>query len=219
MKLLCILLLFILSSCSFGPIKPVEEPPVFALDVMQPVIVPSVVNLNTVKINVVSLTGFNTTQAERFKKIVKNCEVVINSKEYASGVLLFSYQDKQKFIDTTDSNEVILKKILSKDWELEYKLERLSAFSKSIGYTYPTVKWIALNSRKYPSLSDGDVCANIVHEYGGHKFGRYGHAMKWSEARDYSVPYGLGYLAEKVYVNMFKQSSIINLNAAVFVTR
>jgi hypothetical protein len=197
-----VLMLLLLVSCAT-----VKSPSEIAIDVLAPIEVVAekepVEIKEATKVQVVSLTGFNATQEARFRKILSNVEKVINSERFKKEVLDHTYQDKKQFVDTTDSNEQVLTKILSKTWAIEYRLEMLSRFSSTVGYTYPNVTWIVLNARKYPLMSDADVANNIIHEYGGHKLGRYGHAQKWNAARDYSTPYGLGNIGEKVYVEMF----------------
>lgn len=173
--------------------KPVEEP-------KPEVVLPE---KKITKVLIKSLQGFSPEQEARFRKIVANVELVLNSEEYHQAILNHSWQGKKQFVDTTDTNEQVWEKLHSKDWELEYRLERLAFYSKVIGYTYPSVTWIAFNSRKWHVLSDAEIADNIFHEYGGHKLGRYGHAMKWNEARDYSAPYGIGYVAEKIYKQKF----------------
>lgn len=207
----------IMSSCTLTPVKPpaidpviIESAPV-ATEVMKPV--PSVpaepvkVDEWIVKVNVKSLTGFNETQSARFKKIAANVQTIINTKEFKDAVLNHSYLGKKQFISTTDSNEKVLQKILSKDWSLIYRLEYIAKkpfVALTVGYTYPSVDWIVINSKIFNTMGDEEIAANIVHEYGGHKFGRYDHDSKWNKARDYSTPYGLGSIAEKIYLKKFK---------------
>lgn len=167
---------------------------------------PDTTEEHIVKINIVSLKGFNSKQEERFKKILINAQAVINSQEFKEGVLNFTYNSKKQFISTTDSNEVVLQKILSKDWTIEYRLEYIAKkpfVALTVGYTYPSVSWIVINSKIFDTYEDADIAGNVFHEYGGHKLGRYGHAQRWSESRDYSAPYGIGYVGEKIYRKMF----------------
>lgn len=156
-----------------------------------------------IKVEVVSLKGFDPLQDLRFRAIAAKTEQVINSKDFQDGVESFSYQGKAVFTDSLDTPTTVFKTITTKDWSLEYRMEKLFS-RKTIGYTLPTVTWIAFNSRFWYKLQDAEISANICHEYGGHKFGRYSHASKWSKSRDYSVPYFLGSLCEKIYLKRFK---------------
>lgn len=212
---LILLLMFILTSCSFGPIdkSPVEVAAPIAIEVMTPAPVPSVpaepvkVEEWIVKLKIVSLTGFNEAQSARFLKICSNVQSIINSKEFKDEVLNHSYLGKKQFISTTDSNEKVLQKILSKDWLIEYRLEYIAKkpfVALTVGYTLPSVSWIVINSKIFNTMGDEEIAANITHEYGGHKLGRYDHDQKWNKARDYSTPYGLGSIMEKLYLKKFK---------------
>lgn len=156
-----------------------------------------------VKIEVKSLQGFNGEQELRFRHIVANTEKVVNLKAFEEMVKAHSYQGKNYFVDTTDTPVQVYEKITSANWILEYRLEWLWAKS-TIGYTYPSVTWIAFNSRKWYSLSDAEISANICHEYAGHKFGRYSHSQEWNKARPYSAPYGIGTICEKLYKRLVK---------------
>lgn len=157
-----------------------------------------------IKLEVTSLKGFDGLQETRFRNIVANTEKVVNLKAFEVAVKSHIYKGKNYFVDTTDTPEAVFNKVTSANWKLEYRLEALSILSKTIGYTYPSVTWIAFNSRKWYSLSDAEISANICHEYGGHKFGRYNHSQQWNEARDYSAPYGLGTICKNLYKRIVK---------------
>lgn len=159
-----------------------------------------------VKVEVVSLTGFSHIQAARFRQVAKNTEAVINSPGFKAMIEGWYWKKKNRFVDTTDTPKQVYAKISSKDWKLEYRLEWLWARS-TIGYTYPDVPWIALNSRKWGVLDDADISANICHEAGGHKFGRYAHTFEWTPDRPYSVPYGLGYACSYFYRKMYENQN------------
>ena len=199
-----LLLLLLLTACASTPPSTIKEADQLAVETLKLIEV-TALSEKKVAVIVSSLTGFDEKSAARFKKIAANVEVILNSPEYKEAILNHTWKGKKQFVSTTDSNETVYKKITSADWKLEYRLERLSRFSKVIGYTYPNVSWIVINSRKFPFLSDADIACNIAHEYGGHKLGRYNHDMNWSEARDYSTPYGIGYTLEKIYVEKFGQ--------------
>lgn len=156
-----------------------------------------------IKLEVISLKGFEGDKELRFRNIVANTQKVVNLKAFEERVKFHTFNGKNYFVDTTDTPVQVYEKVTSEDWKLEYRLEWISA-SSTIGYTYPSVKWIALNSRKWYQLDDAEISANICHEYGGHKFGRYNHAQKWARSRDYSTPYGLGTICEELYRKVIK---------------
>lgn len=202
------LLLFVTTSCSTYKIPdsideiPDIGPTETEVVTLPPITVGPEVVVNSIKLPIVSLTGFTEAQATRFKKIVANVEVVINTQEFKEMVLNFTYNKKMAFVDNGGfTNAQILEKVLSKDWPIEYKLESMRSYT--VGYTYPSVTWIAINKKNFNDYDDGDIACNILHEMGGHKIGRFDHAQKWSQSRDYSVPYGIGYGGEKIYRKMF----------------
>lgn len=202
MKLLLVLIL-ILSGCSHQPAKsPVEIAAPVAIEILQPDIVPE----HIIKVEIDSLKGFSAAQEIRFKKIASNVQAVINSPAFKEGILNFTYNSKKQFVSTNDTNEQVAQNVLSKDWKLEYKLEYIAKkpfVALTVGYTYPSVTWIVINSKIFDTYDDADIACNIFHEYGGHKLGRYGHDQSYSKSRDYSVPYGIGSLGEKIYRKMF----------------
>lgn len=218
MKFLILTLALLLSSCAQMP-TPVEKSPEVAVDTMKPVEVkPSQPTLPEhpkplpdqkpeIAIIIKELKWFSAIPGSdaRFRKIAANTQKVINSKKFEDRIRGHKYEGKSQFVDTTDTPDQVYEKIMSKDWVLEYRLEKLRLGSSTIGYTYPSVSWIAFNSRKWHVLSDADISANICHEYGGHKFGRYSHSMKWNKARPYSTPYGIGTACSEVYEEMFHE--------------
>lgn len=152
-------------------------------------------------VSVKSLKGFDVAGAARFERIARNVGAILESNEFFAAVKGWYTPSAKgfKFHDTPDNNIHVLHKILSKKWELEYRLENMR--SSTVGYTYPNVSWIALNRRKFPKMSDAEVAANICHET-CHKFG-YGHSRKPNKDRPYSVPYGIGFLCKSIYHKTF----------------
>ena len=159
-----------------------------------------------IKVTIKRLLNFNSAQEKRFRRIAANVEVVINTVEFKGEVTLHKYNGKSMFVSTKDTPAQVYAKIMAKDWALDYRLEALSRITSRnvIGYTLPSVTWIAFNSYKWSYLDDADIAANICHEYGGHKFGRYDHDQNWSASRDHSAPYWLGTACERVYRKLYK---------------
>jgi hypothetical protein len=151
------------------------------------------------KIEIKELKGFSKVQEARFRKIAEKTEGIVRSEEFKNRVLSFKNRaGVARFHDTPDSNAKVLEKI-NRPWALEYRLEYMRWGTSAIGYTYPDVTWIAINARKFDYLSDAEIAANISHEQGCHKVGGYDHSFRWNEDRDFSVPYGVGSIVEKLY--------------------
>ena len=196
-----LILVFFITSCAQVPVKPPSD---VATEVLAPVEVVTetpapVFTVQGLKIGIKELKGFSTVQEKRFREIVAETEKTINSEKFKASVRDWYHKGKKQFFDTTDTNEQVLAKILSYDWVLEYRLEKMRIGSSVIGYTYPDVTWIVINARKWSSLSDAEISGNICHEYGGHKLGRYKHEYNNSPNRPFSVPYGVGYLCRDLF--------------------
>jgi hypothetical protein len=194
-------LLLLLASCSTTLPLPSPPSPVPSKPDTEIVLAPTVVTY--VAIEIVSLTGFTPEQETRFRKIVSNTEAVINEVQFKKEVEGWRWNGKNSFVDTSDTPKQVYSKVTSQSWKLEYRLEKLRPFSKTIGYTYPNVSWIAFNAKKFPVLEDAEIAANICHEYAGHKLGRYQHGQQYTKDRPYSVPYGLGSICERIYKRLF----------------
>lgn len=198
MKNLLLLLLFV--SCATRTIPPNTAPtPAPTRPHTEVVAAPTVVN--DVDIILVSISGFTEDQATRFKTISSNLHKVITDVEFKSSIEGWYWENKNAFVDTSDTPKQVYQKVTGQPWKLEYKLDKMR--SSTVGYTLPSVTWIALNRAKYDRMSDAEVAKNICHEYGGHKLGRYGHSKYNNADRPYSVPYGLGYVCGKIYERLY----------------
>lgn len=145
-----------------------------------------------VEIKILKLTGYSPKQEVRYRKVIFRVEEVINSEIFKAKVLGFQHKGKAHFFDTPDSNQTVLTKILSKHWPLDSRLEYMRKGTSTIGYTYSSVQWLALNARKFDYLSDKELASNLIHELGSHKVGGYQHSKYNDSNRPFSAPYGLG---------------------------
>jgi len=184
--------IFIISMACFGmgSKPPVKVPDVVTLPQPSPV---------HVEIQILKLTGYSPKQEVRYRKVIARTEEVINSEAFKARVLNFQHKGKAQFFDTLDSNQTVLTKVLSKHWPLDSRLEYMRKGSSTIGYTYSSVQWLALNARKFDGLSDKELSANLCHEMGGHKIGRYGHSSNYTSNRPLSGPYALGAICSDLY--------------------
>jgi hypothetical protein len=149
-------------------------------------------------IRIQKLTGFSEEQRIRFERIVEKANRVASLSSFRNKVESWRFNGENAYHFTEDTPAQVYAKITGKSWELEYELKKRAIPTKTIGYTLPSVTWIALYSDQYRKLSDCKVVGNIYHEYGGHKLGRYGHEQKHNSKRPYSVPYALGTIAEEL---------------------
>lgn len=150
--------------------------------------------------------NFTSAQEEKVLKAVSIIKKVISSPEFKERILAHTYKGKRGFIDSNGfSNEEIYEKILSgaekvgnKDENntMDVEIELFTDSTKTIGYTYPSTPRIWMNTKYFNSYTPMKVADNLMHEW-MHKLG-FGHAIKYSRSRNYSVPYAIGYLVEEL---------------------
>lgn len=150
----------------------------------------------------VSLTNFNVSQQEKVLAAIEMIKRIIKTKEFKDRVYNFTYNKKRQFVDNKGlSNEKIYQILINGaetlvpdvDNEMDLDLELYTSnFTSTVGYTYPNVIRIWMNTKYFNTYTVAQVAGNVFHEW-THKLG-FDHASSYSKARDYSVPYGLGYL-------------------------
>ncbi len=119
------------------------------------------------------------------------------------------------------SNEAIYKKILAgsermtshgpnntMDLEIELYTDHDSI---TIGYTYPSIVRIYMNRKYFNKFRPYQVADNMMHEW-LHKVG-FGHSVKDTPERPYSVPYAVGYIVKGIAREMRKSRLLTELNA------
>lgn len=148
-----------------------------------------------------SFVNFEAEQEEKVHMAVEIIKKVIQSSEFRSKVLNYTYNGKRSFIDNKGlSNDQIYQILLDAsedllpevDHQMDLELELYSSWSNTVGYTYPNVLKIWMNTKYFNVYTPSEVAGNIFHEW-THKLG-FEHAQSYSESRDHSVPYAIGYL-------------------------
>lgn len=160
--------------------------------------------------------GFSGNDLEKIKSALKWTEQVINSEEFRRAVIDHTWQGKRQFSSTSMSTQDVLtsliigREILSKiddyEWDLDLELY-YSRLSRVIGYTYPNVTTVYMNSKYFAYFSVPQVVNNIVHEH-CHKLG-FDHDFNYTDRRPYSVPYAVGDIAQRVCEKMKGEDSLI----------
>ena len=148
--------------------------------------------------------GFSNFDRDQEDKVHKASEIikkVIQSSEFRQKVLNYTYEGKRAFVDNKGlTNEQIYQKLLDAsedlnpgvDHKMDIELELYSSWSNTVGYTYPNVLKIWMNTKYFSVYTTSEVAGNIFHEW-IHKLG-FDHDVNYSERRDHSVPYAVGYL-------------------------
>lgn len=151
-------------------------------------------------------TNFNNTQEAKVEKAVELMKKVIASKAFRDRVINFTYNGKKTYVDNGGfTNSQIYQIILdgaekmgvtSKNNTLDVELELYYAATSTIGYTYPNVTRIWMNTKYFNNYTANQVAGNLMHEW-VHKLG-FGHASSYSVSRDSSVPYAIGYIMQEL---------------------
>jgi hypothetical protein len=154
----------------------------------------------------VHLVNFNPSQERKIKAALKMIKNIISSPEFKERIINYQYKGKKGFIDNKGlSNEEIYRMILEgaeersgirKDNTMDVELELYFQEAKTIGYTYPDTDRIWINKKYFAQYTPIKVADNLMHEW-MHKLG-FSHSSKWSEDREHSVPYAVGYLIEEL---------------------
>lgn len=154
----------------------------------------------------IQLLNFTPTQALKIQEAVSLIKKVIATKEFRERILNYSYKGKLAFIDNEGfSNQDIYQRILDgaeiigntkKNNAMNVELELYNQSTNTIGYTYPNTVRIWMNKKYFTRYTPLKVADNLMHEW-MHKIG-FSHSTQWSQDRDHSVPYAIGYIVEEL---------------------
>lgn len=149
----------------------------------------------------IDLYEFDAEDEHKLSKAIEIIKKVIATKEFRNKVLNFTYKGKKEFVDSKGlTNAQIYQKLLDGsetlkpevDHEMDLELQLYYSLKNVVGYTYPNVLRIYMNTKYFDVYSPAEVAGNVFHEW-THKIG-FTHASSYSVSRDSSVPYALGYL-------------------------
>ncbi len=149
--------------------------------------------------------GMSSSQEAKIQSAERKIRDVIASEAFRTRVLNHTYKGKKTFVDNMGlTNAQIYNKILagaerlspSKDNQMDLKIKVYYQNSNVVGYTTPKSDTINMNTKFLNKYSATNVTRNMIHEW-LHKVG-FDHAKTYSTARDYSVPYAIGSIMEKL---------------------
>jgi len=141
----------------------------------------------------------NDIQAAKFDRAIEILKLVVATEEFRTRVLNYTYQGVKRFVDNNDlSNSEIYQTILNgaeklrpdKNNTMDIEVELYTANTNVVGYTYPNVSKIWVNTKYFNSYTAAGVAHNLMHEW-LHKLG-FGHDSAATASRPYSVPYAIG---------------------------
>lgn len=153
----------------------------------------------------VVLSKFDQADEDKVMKAIAIIKEVIRSQEFKDRVINFTYNGKKQFVDNEGlTNAEIYQKLLDAsedlrpgvDHQMDLELELYYSSRNTVGYTYPSGLKIWMNTKYFDVYTPAEVAGNVFHEW-THKLG-FGHDSSYSESRNSSVPYALGYLMEEL---------------------
>lgn len=153
----------------------------------------------------ISTENCDATQVAKVTEAEKWIVAIFNSEEYKHEVVSFMYDGEAQFNWNEDMSNLQIYNHLIKgaealqpveDYEMDITMSCYYQNNSTVGYTYPTVMKIYANMKFHSAYDSCDVASNTTHEW-THKMG-FDHAQRWSEARDYTVPYGHNTIIRKL---------------------
>lgn len=154
----------------------------------------------------IKLVNFQHEEKEKITAAVNLLKRIITSEGFRERIHGYTYKGKKGFVDNQGlTNEEIYLKILegaekigntAKNSQMDVELELYHQMTNTIGYTYPHTSRIWINRKYFSSYTPVKVADNLMHEW-MHKLG-FTHGTTWSQDRDHTVPYAVGYLIEEL---------------------
>jgi hypothetical protein len=178
--------------------------------------------MNLIKLTNVS--NFNEARRKKLDEALDLLDRVLASQAFKQGVLNFGYSEKlnghtlrrtQFRMNQGLSNQQIYELLLSGKDKFEKEPDGLIEVDLALamqrhngvlGFTYPNVVRVWINSWFFDSAKLSEIAGNIMHEY-CHKSG-FEHEFKSTSLRPYTVPYAIGYLVRDLAARMPKGSAI-----------
>jgi len=142
---------------------------------------------------------------DKLEIVAQEMHRVLNSTIFRDKVMLMKkHGERSKWKDKT--NLEIYNHIMSGqevlngeevDYELDIFVDDYFSLKRVIGYTYPSIKTIFVNTRYFDKRNTRDIGSNILHET-GHKLG-FSHDFRATKDRPYSICYQLNKVYEECH--------------------
>lgn len=146
------------------------------------------------------------TQETKIDKAIDLMRRVIASESFRTRILNHTYKGKKTFVDNGGlTNLQIYNKLLAgaetlngrKNNAMDLEIQiYTNNFTSTVGYTYPNISKIYMNTKYFNKYTPAGVTGNMMHEW-LHKLG-FKHARSATSSRPYSVPYAVGYLMKEL---------------------
>lgn len=160
------------------------------------------------KTNVSYLTGFTSTDEEKYNEAVAIVKKVVATEAFRTQVLNHTYGGAKTYVQNNGlSNAQIYQAILdaaekltpAKNNTLDVGVKLYYENNSVVGYTSGSINYINVNTKFFDSYDANEVAGNLFHEW-LHKLG-YGHDSAATARRPYSVPYAIGYMIRNLGKN------------------
>ena len=152
--------------------------------------------------------GTSSAQESKLQDAERKIKAVVGSEAFRTAVLNHTYGGRKTFKDNGGlTNTQIYTKILdaaekltpAKNNTMDLGVKMYYENSDTVGFTSTGSKVINMNTKFFNQYSASGVSRNMMHEW-LHKIG-FHHAVSYSTSRDYSVPYGIGSIMERLAAN------------------
>ena len=153
----------------------------------------------------IQLINFSSDHKIKIHQAIKLIKKVVALPEFKKRIINHTYGGQKTFVDNKGlTNEQIYDLILAgaevlipdKNSKMDLELELYQENNTTIGYTYPYTTKIWINAKYFNKYTPVQVADNLFHEW-LHKLG-FDHSLTYHQARNYSVPYAIGYLVEEL---------------------
>jgi hypothetical protein len=168
-----------------------------------------------------TLIGFDQIQEKKIEAASRLIRNIVRTPEFKKEILAHTWKGKKTFADNNGlSNAEIYQRIiegsetstnLGPNNTMDLEIELYTDYdSITIGYTYPNIVRIYMNRKYFNKFRPYQVADNMMHEW-LHKIG-FGHAVKDTPERPYSVPYAVGYIVKRIARNQHRERLLTELN-------
>ena len=156
----------------------------------------------------VTTYGTSSSQESKLQAAERKIRSVISSESFRSAVINHTYGGRKTFKDNGGySNTQIYQKILdaaeklqpTRNNTMDLGVKMYYENSDTVGFTMTNSKVINMNTKFFNKYSSHQVSRNMMHEW-LHKLG-FKHAVSYSSSRDYSVPYAIGNIMQRLALN------------------
>lgn len=156
-----------------------------------------------------SMDGFDSSQSQKITDAKEMIEFIMGTEDFRNEVINYTYLGKKQFADNGGlTNEDVYFTILQGaeklfpvvNYSMDINLKLYFEDSLVLGYTAFMSTDIMLNLKYFDFNPPEEVAGTLVHEW-LHKLG-FTHVTEYSDRRQNSVPYAVGYIMRRLARNL-----------------